>query len=111
MKKLSFIHKIALGFVAFVIVAALGMYAWDYGKVLPADSPEVKDVVTAVDSVADLQSVKVSDLREVKDSTGNYVPVQYLYYTTDSGRYKRVVQLNLTKKWWKYRIGSYVVKH
>lgn len=107
MKKINFVKAFVIGIVTFVAVSLASMAMYNYGTIVEKDSPEVEKVIMEVDSLP-ATNARVSDLLEVKDSTGSYKPVQMLYYETDEA--KRVIQLNLEKKWWKYHIVDYVVK-
>lgn len=108
MKKINFVKVFVLGMLASIVVYITGAAVYNYGSVLQQNSPEVKQVITEVDSLP-VKNVRITDLREVLDSTGEYKPVQLLYYDTDST--KRIIQLNVEKKWWKYHVRDYVVKH
>lgn len=102
----------AKAFIALVVVVGglmIGMFAYDYGKALNTSNPEVDSVMTAVDGNLQKRDVKLSELELVEDSVGNTTPVQMLYYTTDST--KRIIQVNLDKRWWKYHVKDFVVKH
>ena len=108
MKKINFVKAFVAGMVMSVVVYIIGATVYNYGSVLQQDSPEIKQIITEVDGLP-AKNVRITDLREVLDSTGEYKPVQLLYYDTDNA--KRIIQLNVEKKWWKYHVKDYVIKH
>ena len=108
-KDLSLGAKYFVALVAVVCGLTLGMFVYDYGKALNTSNPEVDSVMIAVDGNLQKRDVKLSELELVEDSVGNTTPVQMLYYTTDST--KRIIQVNLDKRWWKYHVKDFVVKH
>lgn len=108
-KDLSLSAKAFVTFIVVVLGLVIGMFAYDYGKALSLNNPEVDSVMTLVDGNLQKRDVKLSELELVEDSIGNTKPVQMLYYTTDST--KRIIQVNLDKRWWKYHVKDFVVRH